>query len=182
MPESFGVNENSNNLTTYYSRNYGVKEANEEAEIPIRALGYGNSIILKVTGKVDKKDIASFDTYAQLYDKIPVVDYYGNTIGYNVGYYVERTNGIRMFENKTTASAKLEIDAINPKNEINFKKIDQDGKILQGAKFKLERYYENTQDGKNWVVVQGSEKTSDEKGLVKYAVSYTHLRAHETLS
>lgn len=168
MPESFGVNENSNNLTTYYSRNYGVKEANEEAEIPIRALGYGNSIILKVTGKVDKKDIASFDTYAQLYDKIPVVDYYGNIIRYNVGYYVERTNGIRMFENKTTASAKLEIDAFNPKNEIIFKKIDQEGKILPGAKFKLEKYYENQSDGKNWIQVTGSEKTADQDGLVKY--------------
>ncbi|MFR8744544.1 MAG: SpaA isopeptide-forming pilin-related protein [Peptoniphilus sp.] len=165
MPESFGVNENSNNLTTYYSRNYGVKEANEEAEIPIRALGYGNSIILKVTGKVDKKDIASFDTYAQLYDKIPVVDYYGNTIGYNVGYYVERTNGIRMFENKTTASAKLEIDAFNPKNEIIFKKIDQEGKILPKAEFKLEKYYK---DQDKWIVVTGSEKTSDKEGLVKY--------------
>lgn len=168
MPESFGVDENSNNLTTYNSRNYGVKEANEEAEIPIHALGYGNSIILKVTGKVNGDNIASYDTYAQLYDKILVKDYYGNLIGYNVGYYVERTNGIRMFENKTTASAKLEIDAINPKNEIIFKKIDQEGKILPGAKFKLVKYYEKTSDGKNWIEVQGSERTPDQDGLIKY--------------
>lgn len=165
MPESFGVNERSNNLTKYGQRGPYELEANGSANISMGNIGVQNSVILKVTGKVNGDNIASYDTYAQLYNKIPVKDYYGNTIGYNVGYYVERTNGIRMFENKTTASAKLEIDAINPKNEIIFKKIDQEGKILPKAEFKLEKYYK---DQDKWIVVTGSEKTSDKEGLVKY--------------
>lgn len=165
MPESFGVNERSNNLTKYGQRGPYELEANGSANISMGNIGAQNSVILKVTGKVKGDNISSFDTYAQLYNKIPVKDYYGNTIGYNVGYYVERTNGIRMFENKTTASAKLEIDAINPKNEIIFKKIDQEGKILPKAEFKLEKYYK---DQGKWIQVTGSEKTADKDGLVKY--------------
>ena len=165
MPESFGVNENSDNLTNYGQRGPYDLKANENANISMGTIGAHNSIILKVTGKVKGDNISSFDTYAQLYNKIPVKDYYGNTIGYNVGYYVERTNGIRMFENKTTASAKLEIDAINPKNEIIFKKIDQEGKILPGAEFKLEKYYK---DQNKWIQVTGSEKKAGDDGLVTY--------------
>ena len=165
MPESFGVNERSNNLTKYGQSGPYELKANGSANISMGNIGAQNSVILKVTGKVKGDNISSFDTYAQLYNKIPVKDYYGNTIGYNVGYYVERTNGIRMFENKTTASAKLEIDAINPKNEIIFKKIDQEGKILPKAEFKLEKYYK---DQGKWIQVTGSEKTADKDGLVKY--------------
>ncbi|WP_454206032.1 SpaA isopeptide-forming pilin-related protein [Peptoniphilus sp. Marseille-Q6390] len=165
MPESFGVNENSDNLTNYGQLGPYDLKANENANISMGTIGAHNSIILKVTGKVKGDNISSFDTYAQLYNKIPVKDYYGNTIGYNVGYYVERTNGIRMFENKTTASAKLEIDAINPKNEIIFKKIDQEGKILPGAEFKLEKYYK---DQNKWIQVTGSEKKAGDDGLVTY--------------
>ena len=169
MPESFGIDERSDNLTNYGQSGPYELKANGSANISMGTIGAQNSIILKVTGKVKGDNISSFDTYAQLFNKIPVVDYYGNTVGYNVGYYVERTNGIRMFENKTTASAKLEIDAINPKNEIIFKKIDQEGKILPGAKFKLVKYYENQADGKNWVEVTGSERIArKEDGLVHY--------------
>ena len=168
MPKSFGVDESSNNLNWHSWYGYYQPKADENVDITLGPYSEYNSFILKVTGQLDKKDIASYDTYAKLFNKVYTYDYYGNVKNVYEQPYVERTNGVRIFENKTSASAKLEIDAINPKNEINFKKIDQDGKILQGAKFKLERYYENTQDGKNWVVVQGSEKTSDEKGLVKY--------------
>ena len=155
MPESFGVNEYSNNLTHYGSYGYYNIGANKVQEIQIGNLGIQNSKIVKVTGKVTGNDIASYDTYAMLYNP-------------SSGYYVERTNGIRIFENKTQASAELNIKAINPKNEINFKKVDQDGKILPGAKFKLVKYYENTTDGKNWVEVTGSERIAGEDGLIKY--------------
>ena len=155
MPESFGVNEYSNNLTHYGSYGYYNIGANGIQDIQIGQLGIQNSVIVKVTGKVTGKDIASYDTYAMLYNP-------------SSGYYVERTNGIRIFENKTQASAKLEIKAVNPKNEIIFKKVDKEGKILPGAKFKLVKYYENTQDGKNWVEVTGSERIAGEDGLIKY--------------
>ena len=165
MPESFGVSERSDNLTKYGQSGPYELKANGSKDISMGNIGAQNSIILKVTGKVKGDNISSFDTYAQLYNKIPVVDYYGNIIRYNVGYYVERTNGIRIFENKTSASAKLEIDAINPKNEIIFKKIDQEGKILPKAEFKLEKYYK---DQDKWIQVTGSEKTAGDDGLVKY--------------
>ena len=155
MPESFGVNEYSNNLRHDKSYGYYNIGANGSKEISIGNLGIQNSVIVKVTGKVTGKDIASYDTYALLYDSIS-------------SYYVERTNGIRIFENKTQASAKLNIKAINPKNEINFKKVDKEGKILPGAEFKLVKYYENAQDGKKWVEFTGSERTAGEDGLIKY--------------
>lgn len=155
MPESFGVNEYSNNLTHDKSYGYYNIGANGIQEIPIGKLGIQNSVIVKVTGKVTGKDLASYDTYALLYDPYS-------------SYYVERTNGIRIFKNEATASAELNIKAINPKNEIIFKKVDKEGKILPGAEFKLVRYYENAQDGKNWIEVTGSERIAGEDGLIKY--------------
>lgn len=155
MPESFGVNEYSNNLTHYGYYGYYNIGSNNIQEIPISNLGVQNSVIVKVTGKVTGKDIASYDTYAMLYNPRST-------------YYVERTNGIRIFKNKTQASAELNIKAVNPKNEIIFKKVDKEGKILPGAKFKLVKYYEKTEDGKNWVEVTGSERTAGEDGLIKY--------------
>lgn len=161
MPESFGVNEYSNNLTHYGSYGYYNIGANGFQDIQIGQLGIQNSVIVKVTGKVTGKDIASYDTYAMLYNP---------NNGYNggIGYYVERTNGIRIFKNEATASAELNIKAINPKNEINFKKVDEKGKILPGAEFKLVKYYENPQDGKNWIEYTGSERIAGEDGLIKY--------------
>ena len=155
MPESFGVNEYSNNLAYYKSYGYYNIGANNTEEIQIGNLGIQNSVIVKVTGKVTGKDIASYDTYAMLYNSLS-------------SYYVERTNGIRIFENKTQASAELNIKAVNHKNEIIFKKVDQEGKILPGAKFKLVKYYADQPDGKNWVEVTGSERTAGEDGLIKY--------------
>ena len=168
MPESFGVDESSDNLNWHSWYGYYQPKADENVDITLGPYNQHDSLILKVTGQVDKKDIASYDTYAKLFNKVYTYDRYGNVTNVFEQPYVERTNGVRIFENKTSASAKLEIDAINPKNEINFKKIDQGGKILPDAKFKLVKYYEKTSDGKNWIEVQGSEKTSDKDGLVKY--------------
>ena len=168
MPESFGVDESSDNLNWHSWYGYYQPKADENVDITLGPYNQHDSLILKVTGQVDKKDIASYDTYAKLFNKVYTYDYYGNVTNVFEQPYVERTNGVRIFENKTSASAELEIDAINPKNEINFKKIDQDGKILPGAKFKLVKYYEKPSDGKNWIEVQGSERTSDKEGLVKY--------------
>lgn len=168
MPESFGVNESSDNLNWHSWYGYYQPKADENVDITLGSYNQYDSLLLKVTGQVDKKDIASYDTYAKLFNKVYTYDRYGNVTNVFEQPYVERTNGVRIFENKTSASAKLEIDAINPKNEINFKKIDQDGKILPGAEFKLVKYYEKPSDGKNWIEVQGSERTSDKEGLAKY--------------
>lgn len=168
MPESFGVDENSYNLNWYYSEGYYNLGAGQTKNIQLGTLGQNNSLILKVTGKVKAENIASYDTYAKMYGYYEKTwtDYYGYYHSQTyMGPFVERTNGVRIFENKTEASAKLEIKAINPKNEIIFKKVDQAGTILPGAKFKLEKYYDNQ---KKWIEETGSEKTSDKDGLVKY--------------
>ena len=165
MPESFGVDESSNNLNWHSWYGYYQPKADENVDITLGQYNNYDSLILKVTGQVDKKDVASYDTYAKLFNKVYTYDYYGNVKNVLEQPYVERTNGVRIFENKTTASAKLEIDAINPKNEINFKKINQKGEILPGAKFKLEKFYE---DENKWIEVTGSEKDSDEHGIVHY--------------
>ena len=157
MPESFGVNENSDNIYRYAS--YGSMDINKGvgAKIPIGALNPNQSVILKVTGRVDVKDIASYETYAKLFGRW----------GDYEAPYVERTNGVRIFENKSEASADLNINAINPKNEITFKKVDQEGTILPGAKFKLVKY--DKSEGK-WKDVHDSsrETTTENKGLIKY--------------
>ncbi|MCW6700550.1 SpaA isopeptide-forming pilin-related protein [Anaerococcus sp. NML200537] len=168
MPESFGVDESNNNFNWHSWYGYYQPKADENVDITLGPYKQYDSLILKVTGQVDKKDVASYDTYAKLFNKVYIKDGYGNVTNVYEQPYVERTNGVRIFENKTTASAKLEIDAINPKNEIIFKKIDQEGKILPGAKFKLVKYYKDQEEGKKWVEVTGSERTSEQDGLVKY--------------
>ncbi|WP_234025843.1 SpaA isopeptide-forming pilin-related protein [Anaerococcus sp. Marseille-P3915] len=165
MPESFGVNESGDNLNWHSWYGYYQPKADENVDITLGPYKQYDSLILKVTGQVDKKDISSYDTYAKLFNKVYIRDYYGNVTNVYEQPFVERTNGVRIFENKTTASAKLEIEAINPKNEIIFKKIDQEGKILPGAKFKLTKFYEKQN---KWIEVTGSENASDDKGLVHY--------------
>ena len=165
MPESFGVDESNDNLNWHSWYGYYQPKADENVDITLGPYNQYDSLILKVTGQVDKKDISSYDTYAKLFNKVYIRDYYGNVTNVYEAPFVERTNGVRIFENKTTASAELKIDAINPKNEIIFKKIDQEGKILQGAKFKLTKFYEKQN---KWIEVTGSENTSDDKGLVHY--------------
>lgn len=68
-------------------------------------------------------------------------------------------------DNETNAEAKLEITAINPKNEISFKKTNSEGKALEGAKFALVKYDDTTA---KWTEVTGSEKPTGEDGLVNY--------------
>lgn len=78
---------------------------------------------------------------------------------------VERHDYVYGLLNETNAEAKLEITAINPKNEISFKKTNSEGKALGGAKFALVKYDDTTA---KWTEVTGSEKTTGEDGLVNY--------------
>ena len=162
MPESFGVNEYSNNLS--WNRWYGYYNLNANQTVPINLGGYGqyDSMILKVTGRVNSENIASYETTARLSGSKFVEDRYGRV--YEYPGYVTRTNGVRIFENKANASAELKFTAINPKNEITFKKVDEDGVILEGAKFVL---YKKNSEGK-WIKDQYPEQTSDKDGLIKF--------------
>ena len=163
MPESFGVNEYSNNLS--WNSWYGYYSLNANQTVPLNLGGYGqyDSMILKVTGRVDTKNIASYETTAKLSGSKVFYDQYGREL-YEYPGHVTRTNGVRIFENKANASAELKFTAINPKNEITFKKVDEDGKILKGATFEL---HKKDSAGK-WIKDQYPEQTSGENGLVKF--------------
>ena len=132
-------------------------------------LGPEDTYIIRVTGKIkDKVDPNTgekIETDKSFYEATTNFDrynYYGNPY---MG--VERKDYVYGLLNESTASGKLEITAINPKNEINFKKVDQEGKPLEGAKFGLLKY--DTKN-KKWseTTVSGTEKTSGEDGLIHY--------------
>lgn len=157
MPESFSVNlDNNPNLKEIINRSYSKLRY---VEFPFSSSnGTGSSskdsYIVEVTGRIPKSDIDSFETAGELWA--------------NNSLIAARWDLARFDTNTTEARANFIVSAINPKNEIIFKKVDQTGKILPGAEFKLLKYYENTQDGKNWIEVTGSERTSDKDGLIKY--------------
>lgn len=116
-----------------------------------------DTYIIRVTGSIkDKTDTADYEAQGK-------IDRYN---AYNYPYMgAERHDYVYGLLNETNAEAKLEIKATNPKNEISFKKTDEEGKALKGAKFALEKYDD---DSKKWIEVENSEKTTEEDGLVKY--------------
>ncbi len=154
MPESFSVNlDNNPNLTEIINRSYTTLRY---VEFPFsKANGTGSSkndsYIVEVTGRIPKKEIDSLETA-------------GEVLAHN-RIIAARWDVARFDTNTTEARANFIVSAINPKNEIIFKKVDQTGSILKGAKFKLLKYYDNT---KNWTEVVSSERTSDDKGQFKY--------------
>ena len=154
MPESFSVNlDNNPNLKEIINRSYSELRY---VEFPFSSSnGTGSSskdsYIVEVTGRIPKKEIDSFETA-------------GEVLAHN-RIIAARWDVARFDTNTTEARANFIVSAINPKNEIIFKKVDQTGSILKGAKFKLLKYYDNT---KNWTEVVSSERTSDDKGQFKY--------------
>ena len=157
MPESFSVNlDNNPNLKEIINRSYSELRY---VEFPFsKANGTGSSkndsYIVEVTGRIPKTEIDSFETAGELLAHNRII--------------AARWDVARFDTNTTEARANFIVSAINPKNKIIFKKVDQTGSILEGAKFKLLKYYEKTEDGKNWVEVISSERTSDKDGLIKY--------------
>ena len=154
MPESFSVNlDNNPNLKEIINRSYSELRY---VEFPFSSSnGTGSSkndsYIVEVTGRIPKKEIDSLETA-------------GEVLAHN-RIIAARWDVARFDTNTTEARANFIVSAINPKNEIIFKKVDQTGSILKGAKFKLLKYYDNT---KNWTEVVSSERTSDDKGQFKY--------------
>lgn len=157
MPESFSVNlDNNPNLKEIINRSYSELRY---VEFPFsKANGTGSSkndsYIVEVTGRIPKTEIDSFETAGELLAHNRII--------------AARWDVARFDTNTTEARANFIVSAINPKNKIIFKKVDQTGSVLKGAKFKLLKYYEKTEDGKNWVEVISSERTSDDKGQFKY--------------
>ena len=121
-------------------------------------LSSDDTYIIRVTGKIKGEDKSFYEATTNL-------DRYNSHGTPYMG--VERQDYVYGLQNENTASGKLEITAINPKNEINFKKVDQEGKPLEGAKFGLIKYDKNTNKWSE-TPVAGSVKTSGKDGLIHY--------------
>ena len=132
MPESFGVNEYSNNLyqfTTARSINYLSNEYYTSLNFE-NGLTAGQSVIIKVTGRVADLDKSEYVGYGDMYEYTPNF----------TPTHAHRVDEIRYFKNEATAKATLSITAINPENNIDFSKVDQNGKALAGATFQLQTW------------------------------------------
>ncbi|MDU5960396.1 MAG: SpaA isopeptide-forming pilin-related protein [Finegoldia magna] len=184
LPPSYAVNINNfvnNGYISSFSNYYGdiTKEEGLKYNFPDAYTDYYNNYhdflssddtyIIRVTGKIkDKVDPETgkkIETDKSFYEATTNFDRY-NIYG-NPYMGVERQDYVYGLLNENSAEGKLEITAINPKNEINFKKVDQEGKPLEGAKFGLLKY--DTKN-KKWSesTVAGSEKTSGKDGLIHY--------------
>ena len=156
MPESFGVDENSNNLgngRVINSKNY--LPAGELLTTPYyNGVSRDGSYVVKITGKVADEDKSKYVGYSHL------IHYYGN--GYVL--YADRFDEVHQFVNESAAEAKLTIKAINPSNKIVFKKINSNSEALQGATFQL---YKKDNKG-NWNAY-GQPIETKEDGLIEYS-------------
>ena len=132
MPESFGVNEYSGNLYQFitpiyqnYLSNIYYKQLNFDD-----GLTAGQSLIIKVTGRVADLDKSQYYAEGNLYRK-------SNNCNC-AQLYAHRHDEIRYFKNEATARVEQSITAVNPENNIDFTKFDQEGNTLAGATFQLQ--------------------------------------------
>lgn len=155
MPLSFGVNEDNPRLPApvqIRSRSY-LGAGQEESISFNNGLNNNSSYIFKVTGKVSGEDKSSYVAHG----KLQMIDYPAR--------YVTRWDGHYAYENDATAKANLEIQAVNPENIIKFKKVDQDGNPLAGAKFQLKYKV-----GDNWNVDTTRDKITGDDGVFEYTM------------
>ena len=128
MPVSFGVDESSTNLALWDKESYKGKLVDKDhpAMTPVARMNPNQSVIMKVTGRVDTKDkdLDAYETDAKLFQY--------NNQGYEIPW-VSRQDTVYIFHNESTAKANLEIKATNPTNRISLKKIDTNGRPLEGA-------------------------------------------------
>ena len=120
MPESFAVNENDPNLTTVYDNyfsnpNYVNIHFDDGGE---------QSYIVQVKGRLPIEEVKELETAGEIWTQ-------------NTGVIAGRYDVARFNENQADASAKLSLKAVNPINKISFKKLDEKGEALEGAKFGL---------------------------------------------
>ena len=164
MPESFAVPDGVDNRWPVWNPD---QIDNLKAGKPIKyTFGDGqydsmtrwDSYLVKITGTIeidpeDKDAAKGFETTGLMLDR------FNNIINarYDQAYFTE---------NKTTAEAKLEIQAVNPKNKIRFKKVDTDGNPIEGAVFKVT--YKKSKDGDYGTIVSQKSKTSGKDGIFEF--------------
>lgn len=164
MPESFAVPDGVDNRWEVWKPD---QIDNLKAGTPI-AYTFGDgqydsmtrwdSYLVKITGTIeidpeDKDAAKGFETTGLMLDR------YSNIINarYDQAYFTE---------NKTTAEAKLEIQAVNPKNKIRFKKVDTDGNPIEGAVFKVT--YKSSKDGDYGTIISQESKKSGKDGIFEF--------------
>lgn len=156
MPPSFYVKPNNTDFRKPTDDKYSriVNDANPaELNYNTGDLNWDDTYIIRVTGQIaEGKDRSYYN---------PKVRIDAN----NYPVWSAREDYVYEQWNKNLAEGKMEVTAINPKNEITFKKLDQAGEILKDATFKLVKYNEDT---KKWDDVKDSTKTSGDDGLIKY--------------
>ena len=161
MPESFAVEEDSNNLNSFTTvRSLNLPNTRYTSVYMNEGIGTNHSMVVKVTGKVADEDKSQYTAD-------------GILLKYNQGYtptYAYRHDEVRHFKNEASAKTKIEIQAVNPENKILFNKVDQDGKVLAGAKFKLQY---KAKDADEWTFVKDENnqdlvKTSTEDGSFEF--------------
>ena len=156
MPESFGVDENSSNLSPFDTVNsLRQLEKGDYTRVKFNdGIHNTHNYIIKVTGRVAEEDKTEYTAHGTLYK-------------FNNCYYptyAERHDAIRYFVNQATADVVLEITAVNPENIIVYKKVDQSGKAVPGAKFTL-KYKAKEEDE---YPDTGIDEKSGEDGLVTF--------------
>ena len=162
MPESFAVNENSNNLSPFDTvKSFRTLEKGYYTNVKFNnGIHNTHSYIIKVTGRVAEEDKSEYTAH-------------GTLLKFNTNYsptYAERHDSVHYFVNEASGSVKPEIVAVNPENKILFRKVDQEGKALKDAKFKL-KYRQKAVDERSYVKDENNEdlvKTSGEDGKFEY--------------
>ena len=178
MPASFGVNEYDRNLIHYSTTQPVTVAAGGTATSNIGSFPQYRAAIVKVTGRIDTKDLKEYKGYSALYNGY-YYNYNGNRYwAENPGVY--RWDGVYVFENENTAKANFELPITNPSNKVVFEKVNTDGqvlkptlnesgKVVKGAKFTLEK---NDSDDLDKPAATWTRKTNptlvDKDGRISY--------------
>ena len=149
MPSSFDVDENS-------IEDLGIKAQRTKLDKGSSSgftfeEGINEPYLVKVTGKLSNSNESSYIGYAKLVK--PYKD--------KEDLYVERKDEIYSLKDKASASKEMTFDAVNPANKIVYKKVDTDGRPLEGAKFDLE-----IKSSDQWIPHK-KDITTGEDGLIK---------------
>lgn len=176
MPASFGVNENDSNLRKSGETQPTNVVANQSATANIGAFPNNRAAIVKVTGKIDTKNLTEFKGYSGLYHGYY---YYNNGNRYWAEYPgVYRWDAVYVFENESTAKGDFKLQITNPSNKVVFEKVNTEGQVLKptvdaegkkkGAKFSLEKNDGTIENPDTTWTAKTNPKFVDKDGRISY--------------
>ena len=177
MPASFGVNENDRNLVHYSTTQPKTVQAGGTATSNIGAFPNNRAAIVKVTGNVDTTDLTQYRGNSALYYGYWTTD--GTYDYWNESPGVYRWDGVYVFEDESTASAKFELKITNPSNKVVFEKVNTEGQVLKptvdesgnvtkGAKFTLEKNDGTIENPAATWTALSNPKFVDKDGRISY--------------